>query len=348
MATISKPLGLRTDPLSLIPKKYRGEADDPHFIPDSPLIQRQMLTEQEEGDLKRICALVLANVQHSDDMSDDPLKYLVAHIQEGRAQVHGEKEVSQEQRPEARIQSTDANVTHEILLDLHNDTAPSSEASHRDTFSSTDYSTPRTSAGFTPRGTARRLSDTTRKSITSTKRTGSSLRNETVSITKSRKTSTAGLHGPLEASKPSVEAEPVKRILRIVPVEAAPPPLGSREIRSMDIHRESRFSVPNLNKDLPLPPPHDTPVVVDDEKQPHISRLIKKTIRKKKSMTTDEGRNLSTVSAPPVPVAADALKHPTQPTAIRPQPAQVESSPKKRFRLRLFSRRQRPADILVT
>ncbi len=297
-----------------------------------------MLTEQEESELKCICALVLANVQHSDDVSDDPLKYLAAQIQEGKA--HREKDVRQDQRPEA-VQSTDTNVTHEIL-DLHNDTAPSSEASHRDTFSSTDYSTPRTSAGFTPRETARRLSETTRKSITSTKRTGSSLRNETVSITKSRKTSTAGLHGPLEAGKPSVETEPVKSTLRIVPVEAAP--LGSRGIRSMDIPRESRFSVPDLNKDLPLPPPHEIPVV-DDEKQPHISRLIK-TIRKKKSMT-NEGRNLSTVPAPPVPIAADGSQHPT-PTALRPHPAQVETIPKKRFRLRLFTRRQRPADILVT
>lgn len=329
---------------SLTPKKYRGEADDPHFIPDSPLIERQMLTEQEEGELKRMCALMLANVQHSDDMSDDPLKYIAAQIHEGRPPA--EKVVKQEQKPEAS-QRSDTNVTHEIL-DLHIDSAISSNVSHRDTFSSADdYSTPLTSAGFTPGESTRRFSDTTRKSAASAKRVGSSLRNETVSVTKSRTTSSSGLQRTIELGKPLTEEDPIRTTLRIVPSDSSP--LRSRVVKSMDVPRDSSFSVPDLNKRLPPPPPEQAEI--EGEKQPHISRLMK-TIRKKKS--TMDNRNFSTASAPPVPTIDHSSTTARPSTSTTPAGRQVpvqtqtESHPKKRFRLRLFSRRQRPVDILVT
>ena len=59
-------------------KKYLGESSDPHFVPASPLISRQWLSEQEEGELSRTCALALARVPHSDDMSDDPFQYIAS------------------------------------------------------------------------------------------------------------------------------------------------------------------------------------------------------------------------------------------------------------------------------
>ncbi|KIW17359.1 hypothetical protein PV08_04551 [Exophiala spinifera] len=339
-----KQIHLQTDSLSLIPKKYRGEADDPHFIPDSPLIERQVLTEQEEAELKRMCSLMLANVQHSDDMSDDPLKYIAAQIHEGNPPPDKVKQVP---RSEAS-QRQDTNVTQEIL-DLHIDSALSSKVSHRDTFSSADdYSTPLTSAGFTPVETTRRFSDTTRKSAVSAKRAGSSLRNETLGVMKSRKTSSSGLQRTAELSTLSPDADTVRRNLRIVPSDSSP--LRTRAVKSMDVPRDSRFSAPDLNKELPPPPPEQ--VQTDDEAQPHISRLMK-TIRKKKSPTT-ENRSFSTASAPSGPNLdsnpASAKEKISCTPAARQAPVQVqtESIPKKRFRLRLFSRRQRPTDILVT
>jgi hypothetical protein len=61
-------------------RKYVGDPDSPNFLPPSPLIDRQALSIQLEGELKRVCATVLANEQSADDdlaaiaryMSDKP------------------------------------------------------------------------------------------------------------------------------------------------------------------------------------------------------------------------------------------------------------------------------------
>ncbi|KIV85422.1 hypothetical protein PV11_01118 [Exophiala sideris] len=339
MAAMNRMLGLRTD--TSIPRKYRGEPDDPHFVPDSPLIGRQTLTEQEEGDLKRICAVVLANVQHSDDTSDDPFKYLAAQIHEGEAPRH--KDTDQHRKPDA-VQNTDT-ITHVTRNDhdLHNDTATPSDASPRHTFSADDYSTPLTSAGFTPGDTARRLSDTTRRSVNSTKKPGSSLRNETIASIESRKTSTAGLHRSLEAVKPFMEAEAIRTSLRIVTTQF--PPSETRSITALDNSQQQRYLGPNLNKELPPPPPPLEPHTPDEDTQLHLSRLIK-NIRKKKSMAT-AARSLSSQSTPTLPAVTESPTATLTPRASTTSSQAKEAPPKKRFRFRLFSR-DRPRDILVT
>lgn len=297
--------------------------------------------------MKRLCALVLANVPHSDDMSDDPLKYIAAQIQEGNAAHAARKPKAKQERKTDPVQNvgTAANVTHPFL-DLQDDSATPSETSHRDTFTPTDYSTPLTSAGLTPGETARRFSDAARKSITSTKKPGSSLRNEANTKPRSRTTSNGGVPQPLEPNKPSLEVEATKKTLRLVTDGSSRP--QTRNTRSMDNPRPVRFSIPNLNKSLPPPPPPDS-ASIDDEKQPHISRLMK-TIRKKKSITT-EGKGFSTASAPPVPSAEEVWKA-ASPRADPPRTpfpqSTTQEAPKRRFRLRLFPKRQRPTDFLVT
>ncbi|KIX10270.1 uncharacterized protein Z518_01352 [Rhinocladiella mackenziei CBS 650.93] len=341
MAAVGKKLALRTNPTSLTPKKYLGDPDDPHFIPDSPLIERQTLTAQEEGELKRICALVLANVPHSDDMSDDPLKYIATQIQGSNAPQ--QKKAKQEQRSEPD-NATSAVARH--VADLPNDTATPSETSNRDTLTTTDFSTPLTSAGLTPGESARRFSDAARKSITSTKKPGSSLRNETTTTSKSRTTSNAGVHKSLEVHNPSVEVDTIKRTLRLV--AGGPSRPESSSTKSMDNPRPVRFSAPDLNKSLPPPPPPESPSF-DDQKQLHISRLMK-TIRKKKSMTA-EGRNFSTTSAPPLPSTEEAKaafnSKPHISGAPPSPPTGSQQPPKRKFRLRLFQR-ERPPDVLVS
>ncbi|KIW26707.1 uncharacterized protein PV07_06518 [Cladophialophora immunda] len=339
---MNKKLALQTDASALIPKKYRGDDDDPHFIPDSPLIDRQALTAQEEGELKRICALVLANVPHSDDMSDDPLKYIAAQIQEGKT-AQKQPGAKRERKPEpAHNVEAAASVTHQFL-DIQDDSATPSEVSLRGTITATDYSTPLTSAGITPGETARRFSDAARKSVNSTKKPGSSLRNESTTVTtKSRTTSSGGIHRSMEASKPSAEAEAIKKTLRIVTDGSSRPQSGST--KSMEQPRPIRFSAPDLNKRLPPPPPESP--VPEEQKQPHISRLMK-TIRKKKSMTT-EGRSFSTGSTPPMP-SATTPRTPYPHSSTTPVTDNAaQEPPRKKFRIPLFHRRQRPADVLVT
>ncbi|OAG38425.1 hypothetical protein AYO21_07408 [Fonsecaea monophora] len=343
---MSKKLGLQTDAQALIPKKYRGDDDDPHFIPDSPLIDRQALTAQEEGELKRICALVLANVPHSDDMSDDPLKYIAAQIQEGKAAQPKPSAKRERKLDPAHNVETTASVTHQFL-DIQDDSATSSEVSHRGTITATDYSTPLTSAGITPGETARRFSDAARKSVNSTKKPGSSLRNESTTVaTKSRTTSSGGVHKSMEASKPSAEAEAIRKTLRVVTDGSSRPQSGSG--KSMEQPRPVRFSALDLNKSLPPPPPESSPP--EEQKQPHISRLMK-TIRKKKSMTK-EVRSFSTGSVPPMP-STDSPRtpylHSSTTTPVTENPAgTAQEPPRKKFRIPLFHRRQRPADVLVT
>ena len=309
--------------------------------------------------MKRSCLLVLSNVPHSDDMSDDPLKYLAAQIQSDKT-VQQAKTIPE--RTSASVQRADAvyaNSVTQHILDLSTNTASPSESSYRATLSTQDYSTPLTSAGLTPGQSARRFSDAARKSCSSTKKPGSSLRNESQIQTKSRATSNAGGHMSTEATNTSSEAEAIKRTLRLVTDGHSRPHSGA-SARSMDNANTERSPVPDLNKSLPPPPPEPVSVS-DDQKQIHISRLMK-TIRKKKSMTTAEGsRGLHTTSKaqrpPPPPTTRVASKptarDPAAPNAQASKPRKSQPSEpaptKKRFRLRLFTRRHhRPADVLVS
>jgi hypothetical protein len=276
---------------------------------------------------------VLAHVPHSDDMSDDPLKYIAAQIQEGKKAV---QERAKERKPTkvANVEPA-AGVTHQFL-DVQGDSATPSETSHRGTINATDYSTPLTSAGITPGESARRFSDAARKSLTGTKKPGSNLRNETSSLHKSRTAST-GVRS-IDASKPTPEVEAIKKTLRIVTDGSSRLEGGSK---SMDVPRPVRFSALDLNKSLPPPPPDE---ILFEEKQPHISRLMK-TIRKKKSHS-DVGRSMSSDSSPSLP-SAEAVRTP-YPHASLPPRLPEQKPPKKKFRIPLFSRRQQPADVMVT
>jgi hypothetical protein len=349
MASITKKLSIRTNFSSSTPKKYLGEPDDPHYVPNSPLIERQRLTEQEEVALKQSCTRVLAHVPHSDDMSDDPLKYIAAHIQEGKPSRPAPLP-KRERNPEPveTVVSTETNNAPHSFLELYNDSATPSEISLRDTGATTDYSTPQTSAGLTPGDIARRHSDAARQSVTSTKKTGSCLRNEAAAASpkpKSHLPSYAPAHTSLDAAKPSTEADAVKHTLRLVSNE--PTRVESSRIKSMDGPPLVRFSAPDLNKSLPPPPPPEYLPPVE-ETQPHIGRLMK-TIRKKKSVIA-EGRSFSTASAPPLPPGrgTDTATQNARTPAAAVDQTKSKEPPRIKFRLRLFSRKQRPADVLVT
>lgn len=332
-------------------RKYLGEPDDLHYIPDSPWIERQFFSAEDEAELKYSCTLVLAHVPHSDDMSDDPLKYIAAQILEGKAAHQSQKQSERISAPAQKVDASTSNSVTQQPLHLNPDTATPSVSSHRDTLSTHDYSTPQSSAGYTPGDSARRISDAARKSYNSSKKPGSSLRNDPQLQSKSRTTSNSGLHRSYDTTNPSLETEAIKRTLRLV-TDGYSRPQSNSSLKSMDKVNSLRFSAPDLNKSLPLPPadPIDNS---EDPKKPHISRLMK-TIRKKKSTTAlDKGRSFSTSEArPPLPTTT-RNREPEPIKAEVPKPsypsAREEEPSKKRFHLRLFTRRHhRPADLLVT
>ncbi|KIV90812.1 hypothetical protein PV10_05419 [Exophiala mesophila] len=339
-----------------IHQKYLGEPDDPHYIPDSPWISRQFIPEEIEAELKRSCLMVLANVPHSDEMSDDPLQYLAAQILEGRAKSAQDKKSEKSERISASNHCRDKSSNFVAKQRLPSDAASSiqSRSSNRDTINTTttaDYSTPLTSAGLTPADSARRFSDAARKSYNSSKKPGSSLRNESqMVVAKSRVTSAPNqvLPKSLDGTNPSQDIQAIKRTLRLVTDDFSRPP-SSGNTSTDHLPDPANLSMPDLNKSLPPPPP-EPESAVEDQKQPHISRLMK-TIKKKKSMNAVGVRNhIQIHEAPPRP---HTHKSNTAPTWAQPPPEPQflpaePSSSKTRFRLRLFTRRHRPADLLVT
>lgn len=67
--------------IARIDKKYLGDPESPNFLPDSPLIDRPVLSSRQETELKLICRLLLADVKNSDDNGTDPLSEIIQSLQ---------------------------------------------------------------------------------------------------------------------------------------------------------------------------------------------------------------------------------------------------------------------------
>ena len=320
-----------------IHKKYLGETDDLHFIPDSPLIDRQTLSAFEEGELKRTCALALARVPHSDDMSDDPFQYIAP-------QIHTKPP------PSVRPQTLPASVPDVPAIPLGTDTATPSDGSKRDTMDRVDYSTPMTSAGITPGETTKRFSDAARRASSS--KGSSNLKYETAQSNKSRavsashpvlrKSNDPGMRKSQEARKHSADHRSSDRTLRLVRDDSTQP----RDLPRPALYiRPERYSQLELNKQLPPVPQSDT----EPSSQTAIAWMMK-TIKQKKSQVFD-GRNSSTsVPSTPLPTTkpeTPRLRHKSMPVAP-PVPAVPATESKRKFKLPFFSnRKQRPQQGVI-
>jgi hypothetical protein len=316
-------------------KKYLGEPDDLHFIPDSPLIERQFFTEQEEGELKRICALALAAVPHSDDMTDDPLKYVAAQIQT---------------QPKAETSKSMPDPLPEVpTIPVGGDSATPSDGSKRDTMDRTDYSTPLTSAGITP-GEPHRFSDAGRRASSS--KGSSHLKHESTQRTKSRAISTshsmprksidAKSRKSHEARKPSGEQKLVDRTLRIVPDQ----PRYSETIPRPAEPKPARYSQLELNKQLPPLPRSETE---PSPSTPNPMARMLKTIKKKKSQLAEtRSQSISVSSTPPMPALPPESRRPRQKSmpavpALQALPPTLPEVKKRSFKLPFFNnRKERP------
>lgn len=313
-------------------KKYLGEADDLHFIPDSPLIDRQTLSDQEEGELKRLCALALSRVPHSDDMSDDPFQYIAP-------QIHTKPP------PSARAQTLPAPLPNVPAIPVGTDTATPSDGSKRDTMDRIDYSTPMTSAGITPGETTKRFSDAARRASSS--KGSSNLKHETAQSKKSRavsgsqpmprKSNDTSVRKSQEARKPSSDHKVGERTLRLVQDNARqtdnpPPPMMN--------NRPARYSQLELNKSLPPLPQLDT----DPPSQTAIAWMMK-TIKQKKSQVIEGKSSSTSVPGTPLPMTKSETpktRHKSMPVAP-PTPVVPATDSKRKFKLPFFSnRKERP------
>lgn len=75
-------------------QKYAGDPDSPNFLPPSPLIDRQVLSAQVEGELKRSCAAALASEQSSDSDLALVARYLAKKPSQGRKPQQHDKHSS--------------------------------------------------------------------------------------------------------------------------------------------------------------------------------------------------------------------------------------------------------------
>lgn len=364
-----KHLTLETVPRTQ--RKYLGEPDDPHYIPKSPLIERQSFTEQEEGELKRLCALALADIPHSD--GPDP----VIPPSAPRAALPTARKASAPVRTEIKPPQPQ----------FADDSRTPSEASRRDTFgTATDYSTPLTSAGITPGEPVKRFSSSKTQNSSNLRydqwQQGQQQQQRGKSHTHPPPTTTTKQAPPRPESRQHHTApRPDSRQQRHLESRKSAPVPGERTLRfvkdsppprdlspsvtqsslskspsaqtslnpppsSTSSNNNNRFSQAELNKQLPPLPPHDTNNNNDlrsPNKPAHLARMLKTITRKKSSallQDDDNNRDLAPLS----------IERPgTSMTFIRSAPASPATADggKRRF-MKLFGRRERAEDVAVS
>lgn len=326
ITVIKNKKGLTLDTAPQPHKKYLGEADDLHYIPSSPWIERAVFTEQEEGELKRLCALALAHVPHSD--GPEP-----AVPREPELPVSRKYKVAGDDIKPPQPQFADTRTP--------------SEASKRDTYgTSTDYSTPLTSAGITPGEPVKLFSDSTKRASSSKGPIISNLRFD--SWQQAFQRPKANTH-PLP-TKPLQPVDP-RRTVDLRKSSASAPVGAERTLRFVnDSHRGSSASQPNptMSSDFPrtnrfshaelnkkLPPLPNTIVKVEDEnpKTAPLSRMLK-TLGLRKDLHHDDD------DCEPLTEPNTALKH----TKSTPASPSVGPDGKRKLasKLRIFGRKERP------
>jgi hypothetical protein len=374
MATMPKnKKGLTLETASRIHRKYLGEPDDPHFVPSSPIIERAVFTEQEESDLKRLCALALANIPHSDE--PEPV---------------GAPIMPPVRRPAGPMPKEHIKPPQPHFSDTRTP-SEASKSSKRDTLDTpTDTCTPQTSAGITPGELAKRFSDPNARAASSKGLVPSNLRFDQWQNSKRGKSHTHPAPvkpPPLQpvdprrvadfrksastALPPTTNAEKTLRFVSPSPRQAsrsndnddvdddddAPPPMSARlsqpwaDTPYRRSHRErsaerpaedksNRYSQAELNKQLPPIPRIDSSKSEEALKTAPIGRtfLMIKTLHRKKSNIQDEDCEPLTATRTPT------KKQPhIQHTRSAPPSPMVDSETlrnKKRL-LRFFARKER-------
>ncbi|KAK5090690.1 hypothetical protein LTR05_000865 [Lithohypha guttulata] len=140
-------------------RKYLGDSNDLHFVPKSPIVDRQKLSAEDEDALKQACIEALSSIPHSDEMTDDPFRYLASQIivKQPREQVEKEQVAGLIKQPE--VSQT------EWPGSSGNNTATPSDTSKRETIQ-TNATTPLTTPGVTPGEAGKRFSDAGKRPTT--------------------------------------------------------------------------------------------------------------------------------------------------------------------------------------
>lgn len=254
-----------------------GESHDPHFIPKSPLIDRQKFSDKDEAELKRMCALALADIPHSDDMTDDPFRYLGKHIiakAPKTSNPKSEQETPAKEAPEPLVFPTGLG-----RASVGDDTATPSETSKRETLQSNN-TTPMTTPGVTPGETEKRLSDAGRRPSTAAL---SNLRTEVKTFKANAVYSF--LKDPLPMARPQTSAT---KSLTHLPSFAKSKSKGKTPDLPGQAKADPVIGQPDFNKSLPAIPKVSSPdhpvEPIPKEKSGAITRMLK-TVRLPKTQT---------------------------------------------------------------
>ncbi|RMZ86066.1 hypothetical protein DV737_g168, partial [Chaetothyriales sp. CBS 132003] len=342
--------GLAIDSTCRVHKKYLGDPNDPHYVPDSPLIERQHLSELEETELKRLCAIALARVPHSDAAPDDPFKYLGPYVQRKSASVAALRPPPQTATHPKTKKATHPKRPAPVQVPLVQESSGSSNSSEVDR---TDYSTPLTSAGITPGETNKRFSDALKRPSNSI---GASVKYKIPLKTKSRAASTSQSRPRKSAdtgiSKISKESSSTNKQSIILVQEDTPYPWTAPSHSATDRADRARLSQVELNKQLPPLPAPGTVLV----EKPSINRLFK-SIKKAKSsqfMTQPASFASADPMMPKVPEISTLKKSATHPApnaaedASPHPPILADDRKQRRFRFSKFFPLRKESSTPVT
>ena len=134
------------------------------------MIERQKFSVEEEDELKHSCALALARVPHSDEMTDDPFRYLASQITAGQTSASQRKQNNTQPAEKAADRKIEHSAGKPEDLSTRQpppdpDTATPSETSKRETIQ-TNATTPLTTPDPTPQETGKRFSDAGKRPVT--------------------------------------------------------------------------------------------------------------------------------------------------------------------------------------
>lgn len=228
-----------------------------------------------------MCALALADVPHSDDMADDPFRYLAKHIT-AKAPKAPVPEREQTACPDA-AQEPIASPTELGAVSAGVDTATPSETSKRETLESSN-TTPMTTPGVTPGETGKRLSDAGRRPSTAAP---SSLRTEVKTFKADAVYSF--LKDPLPMARPQTAA--TKSLTHLPSTVRSKSKQNTSELPANGQTKPGVVVIgrPDFNKSLPALPKasshYATPVEpMPKEKSGAITRMLK-TVRLQRTQT---------------------------------------------------------------
>lgn len=296
-----------------------GDPNSPHFIPDSPLVDRQILSIEDEDELKRSCAIALKDVQSSDDDEVDPAVAYLARTIQARQETETKPDNILEPRPETTkeagprmpLEQSQTVAKPPVEQDLAG--LDLSLTSQRSTSEPTEYNTPLTSTSIVLSDTGKRGS-APRLGFLSAKR-GSSSSQGGIVDPKSSERAHAWMMNYLEKRMSRDKDKDVDGRKRPETAGArfsSSRPTTNRTTSNNNAHNEDSHgslsqTLMDLNKRLPALP--GGPLEPEQTRKPHISSMIKGLKWTKKAESSPPAFEQEILVAPEAQAALQDMCH---------------------------------------